>query len=92
MANNPTVLGEEYTFTCDVAIAHFISETISYSSRRNNGDPMSSDDPFITIDSLSLSDAGVYQCVVEIASPYITSNITLTTTEEEQLTIPLASK
>ena len=77
------MLGENFTFTCEVTIANDIAETLSYTLIRNeNAAPL--EEPFtVSFQPLTLADAGVYQCSVVISSPYLNNDIIITTDPEE---------
>ena len=91
VSNDTPILGEDYGFMCEVAIDNNIDESISYSFLHNNV-TNSSTGPFVNIETLRLSDTGVYMCSVVIDSPYINNNISLLTFEEDQLVISLPSE
>ena len=89
--NDTPILGEDFGFMCEVVIDNDINESISYSFLHNNV-TNSSTGPSVSIDTLRLSDTGVYMCSVVIDSPYINNNISLVTSEEDQLVINLTSE
>ena len=91
ISNDAPILGEDFGFMCEVVIDNDINESISYSFLHNNI-TNSSTGPFVNIDTLRLSDTGVYLCSVVIDSPYINNNISLVTSEEDQLVINLTSE
>ena len=81
-------LGRDYTFMCEVIIASDIDEDLAYSVI-HNGVEMPLSLPFVVFEPLTLADVGIYQCFVEIASPYLDDPVRLTTEPEEQtITFP----
>ena len=81
-------LGQDYTFMCEVIIAHDIDEALTYSVIHNDVETALSL-PFVVFEPLTSADAGIYQCSVEIASPYLDSPVILVTRPEEQtITFP----
>ena len=84
------VLGENYTFMCEIIIDNDINEMLSYSYLLNGVfNPLTS--PFGRVESLSLSEAGVYQCSVEIDSPYLRDTVTVMS-PPDQLNVSLTSE
>ena len=91
ISNHTPIIGEDFGFMCEVEIDNDINESISYSFLHNNV-TNSSTGPFVSIETLRLSDTGVYMCSVVIDSPYINNNISLVTLEEDQLIVSLPSE
>ena len=68
---------------CTVAIEYDINSVIAYTVLHNNVSTVL-ETPFMSFQPLTLADRGIYQCTVEITSPYINDAIVLMTSPEEQ--------
>ena len=89
------VVGEDYFFICTVTNTRGIGAVISIGIVIDGDSSMLMPLPvtsfLLPLSPLTLSDAGIYQCSVEVDSPYITNTIALMTAPEEQ-TIRVTSK
>lgn len=68
------ILGQDYSFMCAVTIDNDIDSDIAYTLLHNNITTLLAV-PFVLFEPLTLADAGIYQCMVEITSPYITGAV-----------------
>lgn len=81
--NAPAILGQDYSFMCAVTIDSDIDSDITYTLLHNNVSDIL-EVPVVSFQPLTVTDGGIYQCMVEISSPYLTDPVVRTTLPEEQ--------
>ena len=86
------MVGRPYSFTCDVIVENDFGQRISYSFLQNNEIITNqSSEASLEFTHLSLTDAGIYECSVEISSDLLINNIVRTAMQGDQ-TVNLTSE
>ena len=80
------MVGRSYEFTCDVIVETDFGQRILYSFLQNNEIITNqSSEASLEFTRLSLADAGIYECSVEISSDLLINNIMRTTMQGNQI-------
>ena len=80
------MVGRPYNFTCDVVVENDFGQRILYSFLQNNEIITNqSSEASLEFTHLSLADAGIYECSVEISSDLLINNIVRTTMQGDQI-------
>ena len=80
------MLGQSgYSLTCNVTGDENLSSTRTYQWTRDNGTmtQVGTNSNSLSFSSLGLSDAGRYTCSVTVSSPYLNSNVVVSSSNSE---------
>jgi hypothetical protein len=85
--NTSLMVGQDYTLTCEVSGAERLSPIITYNWTRNNLAVLDSNSKTLHLSPLLLSHAGSYACNVTVNSTLLSSSISASSYENQNVTI-----